>query len=48
MKKKLLNNILKCVAFLLVLSFILCAFEIGQRRVDRWEDETGCYGDGLR
>lgn len=32
----------------LIFAALLFAFESGQRRVDRWEQETGRYGEGLR
>ena len=48
MEKKLLKGIAYTVLFIAVSILLLWAFETGQQKVDRWEEATGRYGEGLR
>lgn len=36
------------VATVIFTVILFSAFDYGQSRVDRWEEETGRYGEGLR
>ena len=36
------------IFFGIMLIVFIWAFENGQAKVDRWEEETGRYGEGLR
>lgn len=46
--KKVLSGLLYSIAIMLALVIFWTSFEESQDRVDRWEAETGRYGEGLR
>ena len=48
MEKKLLRGIVYTILFIAASALLLWAFETGQQKVDRWEEATGRYGEGLR
>lgn len=52
MKEDFWKNVRECgyltIFFGIMLIVFIWAFENGQAKVDRWEEETGRYGEGLR
>lgn len=46
--KKAKEGVCWTIIFGIMLVVFIWAFETGQAKVDRWEAETGRYGEGLR
>lgn len=46
--KKVKEGVCWTIVFGIMLVVFIWAFETGQTKVDRWEAETGRYGEGLR
>ena len=46
--KKVREGVYWTILFGIMSVVFIWAFETGQAKVDRWEEETGRYGEGLR